>query len=40
MRKQKAKMDQSLDKETQQDKQKQFVGFTRRHGQLPTYASI
>jgi len=40
MRKQKAEMDQSLDKETQRDKQKKFVGFARRHGQLLTYASI
>jgi hypothetical protein len=40
MRKQKVEMDQGLDKETQRDEQKKFVGFARRHGQLPTYASI
>jgi hypothetical protein len=40
MRKHKLEMDQGLDKETQRDKQKKFVGFARRHGQLPTYASI
>jgi hypothetical protein len=40
MRKQKAEMDQGLDKETQRDEQKKFVDFARRHGQRLTYASI
>jgi hypothetical protein len=40
MRKQKVEMDQRLDKETQRDEQKKFVGFARRHGQLLTYSSI
>jgi hypothetical protein len=40
MRKQKAEMDQGLDKETQRDKQKQFVGFDHRHSPILTHASI